>query len=63
MKKLIFSAVAMLVLAGSSASAITIPNTQFAGKPKPTQPTTDPDTNKIPPMCPYNDPNGCGILD
>lgn len=63
MKKLIFSAIAVFVLAGSSASAITIPNTQFAAKPKPTQPTTDPDTSRIPPNCPYNDPNGCGILD
>ncbi|MGI4854773.1 MAG: hypothetical protein ACRYF4_12100 [Janthinobacterium lividum] len=63
MKKFLFSAAAMLVLAGSSASAITIPNTSFSTKPKPTQPTTDPDTNKIPPMCPPSDPNGCGILD
>ena len=63
MKKLIFTAAALLVLAGSSASTITLNGTQIAGKdkPKPTQP--GPDTNSIPPGCPYNDPNGCGILD
>lgn len=64
MKKLAFSAIALFVLAGSSANAITFGATQIAGKDKPktTQPD-QPSTNGIPPTCPYNDPNGCGILD
>ncbi len=63
MKKLIFSAVALIVLTGSSANALTFSATKIAGKdkPKPTQP--GPSTDSIPPVCPYNDPNGCGILD
>ncbi len=63
MKKFIFSAIAVLVLAGTSAPALTFSATQIAGKdkPKPTQP--GPDTQSIPPGCPLSDPNGCGILD
>ena len=64
MKKLIVSAIALLVFAGSSASAITIQTTQIAGQSKP-KPTTKPGptTDSMPPICPYNDPNGCHILD
>lgn len=63
MKKLIYTATALLVLAGSSASANSFRPTQLAdkSKPKPTEP--GPSTDSIPPVCPYNDPNGCGILD
>lgn len=64
MKKFIYTATALLVLAGSTASAVTIPSTRFSDKPKQPKPTEPgPDTNQIPPLCPLNDPNGCGILD
>lgn len=64
MKKFIYTATALLVLAGSTASAVTIPSTTIASntKTQPTQPTPpDAGTDTIPPNCPWNDPNGCGI--
>lgn len=62
MKKFIYTATTLLVLAGSTASAVTIPTTSFSSKTKtqPTQPT-QPGTDSIPPNCPWNDKNGCGI--
>lgn len=63
MKKFVYTATALLVIAGSSASAATFRPTQVSDKdkPKPTQP--GPSTDSIPPTCPLSDPNGCGILD
>lgn len=69
MKKLIFSAIALFVLTASSASAISIQGTQIQGQSKPKSgtttnpPATGPSTDSMPPTCPYNDPNGCHILD
>ena len=66
MKKFIYTATTLLVLAGSTASAVTIPTTSFSSKTKtqPTQPTQPGSgTDSIPPTCPYNDPRGCGIYD
>ncbi len=65
MKKLAFSAIALFVLAGNSSNALTFSATHIAGKDKPktTSPDSGPQTDSIPPYCPYNDPNGCGILD
>ena len=63
MKKLMFTAAALLVLAGSAFQTVSV-NTQIAAKGKPTTPTAGPKTDSIPPpTCPPNDPNGCGILD
>ena len=62
MKKLIYASTVLLVLAGSTAPAVALPSNHFSDK-KTTQPTQPgPDTNQIPPTCPYNDPNGCGIF-
>lgn len=62
MKKFIYTATALLVLAGSTASAATFTSTSISDKKTTTQPTQPgPDTNSIPPNCPWNDPNGCGI--
>ncbi len=66
MKKFIYTATTLLVLAGSTASAVTVPSTRISAKTKtqPTDPTQPgPGTGSIPPTCPYNDPKGCGILD
>ncbi len=64
MKKLIFTATALLILAGSSLQVATVNGTQIAGKTKPKSPTSGPSTDSIPPpTCPTNDPNGCGIFD
>ena len=64
MKKLIFTAATLLVLAGSTFQISTVQNTQLAAKTKPTKPTGGATTDSIPPpTCPLTDPNGCGILD
>ena len=70
MKKIVFSAIALFVLAGNTSNALTFSATQIADKPKagggtptPSTPAPGPQTASIPPGCPYNDPNGCGILD
>ena len=64
MKKLIFTATALLILAGSTFQVATISGTQIAGKTKPKSPTSGATTDSIPPpTCPMNDPNGCGIFD
>ena len=63
MKKLMFTAATLLVLAGSAFQTASF-NTQIAGKGKPTSPTSGPKTDSIPPpTCPPSDPNGCGIYD
>lgn len=64
MKKLIFTAATLLVLAGSTFQISTVQNPQIAGKTKPTKPTGGATTDSIPPpTCPPNDPNGCGIYE
>ena len=62
MKKFIYTATALLVLAGSTAPAVTLSSTSISDKTKtqPTQPTW-PDTDSLPP-CGPKDPNGCGIF-
>lgn len=62
MKKLIFTAATLLVLAGSAFQTVSV-NTEIAGKTKPKAgggATTD---SIPPPTCPPSDPNGCGIYD
>ena len=61
MKKLIFTAATLLVLAGSTFQVASVHNTQIADKTKPKSPTTS--ASIPPPTCPTNDPNGCGIFD
>ena len=64
MKKLIFTAATLLVLAGSSLQIASVSSTEIAGKTKPKSPTSGATTDTIPPpTCPMNDPNGCGIFD
>ena len=64
MKKLIFTATALLVLAGSTFQFAAVSTTQIAQKTKPKNPTSGPIVDSIPPpTCPLNDPNGCGIFD
>ena len=67
MKKIVFSAIALFVLAGNTSNALTFSATQISDKPKTggstPAPAPGPQTDSIPPLCPYNDPNGCGILD
>jgi hypothetical protein len=64
MKKLILTAAALLILAGSTFQTATLSTTQIAQKTKPKTPTSGPTTDSIPPpTCPPNDPNGCGIFD
>lgn len=62
MKKLIFTAATLLVLAGSTFQIANVKSTEIAGKTKPKSPTTSSSTIP-PPTCPPNDPNGCGIFD
>ncbi len=60
MKKLVFAALTLMVLAGSTLSVATIHEDAIvaATTKKPTvQPLSIP-----PPTCPYDDPNGCGIF-
>lgn len=62
MKNLIFTAATLLILAGSTFQ-IPSGNTQIAGKTKP-KPGGGATTDSIPPpVCPPNDPKGCGIYD
>ena len=63
MKKLIFTAATLMVLAGSTFQIPMVNGTQIADKTtKPGKPGATPDTIP-PPTCPPNDPNGCGIYD
>lgn len=66
MKKLMFSIATLVVLAGSTFSAIPAvhSNTTMAGVTNPkTGPKPGPAApDSIPPGCPLNDPNGCGIF-
>ncbi len=53
MKKLILTSAALLVFAGSTLSAPALTTSKAPTK-----------TDSVPvAKCPYNDPNGCGILD
>ncbi len=64
MKKLMLTAAALLILAGSTFQVAHVTGTQLAGTTKPKTPTSGPTTDSIPPpTCPPNDPNGCGIFD
>ena len=63
MKKLIFTAATLLILAGSTFQTPSV-NTQIAGKTKPKPGGGGATTDSIPvPTCPTNDPQGCGIYD
>jgi hypothetical protein len=64
MKKLIFTATALLILAGSTFQIATVSSNQVSAVTKPKTPTSGPKTDSIPPpTCPTSDPNGCGIFD
>ena len=61
MKKLMFAAATLLILAGSTFQIVATPNTEVAGT---TKPKAGPKTDAIPPpTCPPSDPNGCGIYE
>jgi hypothetical protein len=60
MKKLVFAALTLLVLAGSTFSVAPSHEGTIVAQTK-KKPTVQP-LSIPPPSCPYDDPNGCGIF-
>jgi hypothetical protein len=61
MKKLLFAAIALMVLAGSTFTTPTFKNDSNLAQVTKKKPAASPD-DIPPPSCPVDDPNGCGIF-